>query len=65
MVGRQIQQYQLLEKKLGAGSMGEIYKALDTRLNRTVAIKVLPSCEIRRPRSPSAVSYKKRKPHPA
>ena len=39
MVGRTIQQYQLLEK-LGAGGMGEIYKALDTRLNRTVAIKV-------------------------
>jgi serine/threonine protein kinase len=42
MVGRQIQQYQLLEK-LGAGGMGEIYKALDTRLNRKVAIKVLPT----------------------
>jgi len=44
MVGRQIQQYQMLEK-LGAGGMGEIYKALDTRLNRTVAIKVLPSAK--------------------
>ena len=44
MVGRTIQQYQLLEK-LGAGGMGEIYKALDTRLNRTVAIKVLPSAK--------------------
>src|SRR5258708_3001287 len=44
MVGRTIQQYQLLDK-LGAGGMGEIYKALDTRLNRTVAIKVLPSAK--------------------
>src|SRR5258707_14788457 len=44
MVGRTIQQYQLLEK-LGAGGMGEIYRALDTRLNRTVAIKVLPSAK--------------------
>ena len=42
MIGRQVAQYQLLEK-LGVGGMGEIFKAQDTRLNRTVAIKVLPS----------------------
>ena len=44
MLGKQIQQYQFVEK-LGAGGMGEIYKAYDTRLNRTVAIKVLPSAK--------------------
>src|SRR5882762_8898912 len=40
MVGRTVLHYQFLEK-LGAGGMGEIYKAQDTRLNRFVAIKVL------------------------
>jgi serine/threonine-protein kinase len=44
MVGKTVAQYQLLEK-LGAGGMGEIYKAQDTRLHRFVAIKVLPSAK--------------------
>src|SRR5438093_11338449 len=41
MIGTSLNQYQITAS-IGAGGMGEVFRARDTRLNRDVAVKVLP-----------------------
>jgi serine/threonine protein kinase len=41
MIGQKIAHYEVTEK-IGAGCMGEVFRARDTKLSRDVALKVLP-----------------------
>ena len=45
MIGQRLGPYEVLSK-VGAGGMGEVYRATDSHLKRTVAIKVLPAAVV-------------------
>jgi serine/threonine-protein kinase len=44
--GTRLGPYEVIER-VGAGGMGEVYRARDTRLNRSVAVKILPPAAAR------------------
>ena len=68
MIGRTLSHYRI-EERLGAGGMGEVYRARDEKLGRDVALKVLPAGSLadeearRRFRKEAAVLSRLSHPH--
>jgi serine/threonine protein kinase len=60
-VGDKLGHYEILAP-IGAGDMGEVYRARDTNLKRDVAIKILPEGVRSRPRAHGAVPTRSRAP---
>ena len=63
-VGRVFGSYEV-KALIAAGGMGEVYRAVDTRLNRTVAIKTLPGATVERPGTPGALQARSAGSSPA